>query len=150
MESKLSFKSQGGINMKILRELENKISEFIDSESKELVLNSDESILIFSFSEEYEKLINEAPKQGIGNIIANSFGIKDVYLGGALDSKKGKHFMKMYKMLPDKTSIYLSMSRISDVKFDENEILNRIFVDVKNIDICKLGNDQMILKKEEL
>lgn len=134
--------------MKILRELEQKINEFIDSENQELELNADESMVIFSFSEEYEKIIKEAPKRGIGSIIASSFGLKDFYLGGALEGKKGKHFIELYKLLPEKSFVYLSMARISGVKFDENEILNRIFVDLKKVDIYKLGDDRMILVKE--
>lgn len=134
--------------MNILRVFEDKLSEFIDSENQELILDPDETMVIFSFSEEYEKVLNELPKRGIGNIIVNLFGKKDIYIGGNLESKKGKHFLEMYKLLADESSIYMSMARISSVKFDENEILNKIFVDLKKINLFKHGEKRMILKKE--
>ena len=133
--------------MEVVRKLEKQVSEFIDSQEEELILEPEESMIIFAFSEEYEKLACEVAKKGIAGVIANSFSKNEVYLGEALDSKKGKHFLDLYKELPDDSPIFMSSGRMGSVKFNEGEILNKIFVDLKKIDISKYGSYRVLLRK---
>ncbi len=135
--------------MKIIKELEKKISEFIDSQEDELILEPDESMVIFSFSEEYEKLASKFSKSGLINTLANSFSKNEFYLGAPLDSKKTKHFLSLYHHLEDASDIYMSVARMSKASYTENEILNKIFVDLKKVDICKFGEYRILLKKQQ-
>lgn len=132
----------------VLIELEKKINNFSISKEEEMELNADESMILFSFSEEYEKILDKKPKHRLEDILTNSFGVKDVYLGGELESKKGRHFLKMFKEVPENSYIYLSKFRIEGIKFDANEEMNKIMIELKKVYICKAGEDILVLKKK--
>ena len=135
--------------MQVLKDLELKINRFVNSDDDTVELTKDESLIIFSFSEEYERLMMTQPKHGIGGIITG-YGIKDIYFGGRSEGKKAVHFLNMFNKLPLATEIYMSLARISfDMSFERSDILNRIFVDLKKIDVYKRNEENLVLVKAE-
>lgn len=134
--------------MQVLKNLELKINRFVNSDEERVELTKDESLIIFSFSEEYERVIKAEPKHGLSSKFS-SYGIKDVYFGGKSEGKKAVHFLKIFDKLPLATEIYMSMARISfDMSFEKSDILNRIFVDLKKIDVYKRNEENLVLVKD--